>query len=339
MILLWERKYDILSTPPHSFTLPVKEICSAKRLCGPFQVSFESFHLHLIVLNTPLTPAANTAQIHRVKSCFRKLGARASPIQNADFCITAFSFTAKEVGSSRAEGVLHVTLALSPRHIPTRRPKDIDPDSTTHFCSSLSLWNDPSPTSSPTFLFPLFFQSLAVRAYGLPYCKWITCWPAAFGANIPTTNMPESPQVKELHDRNAHINHIFASLTRQSLLLTFCSEGAREETDREPITPMYLQGTCQKLAWITEETQTRNTRERAHNCNNLSISCLANSQSVLDNENRCTEKTTRGGCTSGSPNNQHKLLIPPGWAAISAVDAYPLMLSWVSWKWYIQDVA
>jgi len=54
--------------------------------------------------------------------------------------------------------------------------------------------------------------------------------------------------------------------------------------------------------------------------------------SMLDNVNRCTRRTTKSGCASGSPPT------PSGWAVLPAADAYPLMLSWASWPWYIQDV-
>ena len=123
------------------------------------------------------------------ENCSRALGAGATPPQNADFHITDIL-----TYCSRAAGVLHVTLALLPRHTQTRRPKDLDPAPTTHFASHFSplvslKWR--LPRFFPNLSLPIFCQGLEVRAYGLPHQKWITCWPDASGASTVTTNMPD----------------------------------------------------------------------------------------------------------------------------------------------------
>lgn len=185
MVLLWERKYAILNTlPPFYFASKRNLQCrkTMRLLPSLFWKLSLIPHSSQYTINTSSKYCSN----RKGENCFSELGAGTTPTQNEDFLTYC-----KNVGYNRAAGVLHVTSALSPRHMQTGRPKDLYPDSTTHFYfrffSTCPSANDCTPSFSPTFLF------LVVKVYGLPHCKPATCWPTTHRVNTATTYMLGSP--------------------------------------------------------------------------------------------------------------------------------------------------
>lgn len=167
------------------------------------------------------------------------------------------------LGCSRAAGVLRGTLLLSPRNMLMRRPKDVDPDSTRHFCSSISP-TCPSeiipPQYLPTFLLLHFFSSSpAVRSTLLQTDNLLT---SAFGLNTATSNTPETAQVKKSHADSAHINKAPEWLITWSFLFTFGNKGAGEKNWRTNHCHV-AQRNLQKASMWTEESQACNIQENS----------------------------------------------------------------------------
>lgn len=134
---------------------------------------------------------------------FSELGAGTMPTQNEDFLVYCKKSGLQQ--SCRSPSCYTSLITQTCADQKTKRSRSwLNHSLFLQLFLHLPLWNDCTPTFSPTFLF------LVVRIYGLPHCKRATCRPDASRANTAITYTPGSPQLKKFYDGNAHINKAFA---------------------------------------------------------------------------------------------------------------------------------